>query len=295
MTFIHLHTHSCYSLLDGLPTPREIVEKAKGLGMTAVAITDHGNLFASFKFHKICREQNIKPILGSEFYFVHDRKIREKGYRHVVLLAKNKVGWLNIMKLSSLANESGFYYRPRIDIELIKQHHDGVIALSGCRNGIISASVILGNESVARSTARSWKKLFGDDLYLEIMPMEGIDQQRANNFLVAISEEEHIELVATADSHYLEKSDAELHEVLFKIRNINMSFDKDLWFKTRDEMFEALERNHPSLGREVCEKAIDATGGVMDKIEKFDIKAAYKMPEVEILIEQEQEHGTSYA
>jgi len=286
MSFIHLHTHSCYSLLDGLPTPREIVEKAKALKMNAVALTDHGNLFASFKFHKICCGEGIKPILGSEFYFVPDRKIRHKGYRHIILLAKNRVGWLNIMRLSSLANESGFYYRPRIDIELIKQYHEGIIVLSACQSGILSAYVLDGDYEKARASVKTWKRLFGEDFYLEIMPIEGERQQQINNFLVAISVEDHIELVATADSHYLNEQDVGLHEILLKIRNMKSSFEtKDLWFKTEEEMIQAFKQNHPSIRQEICERAINATGGVMDKIEEFGIKAAYKMPSIELSIE----------
>lgn len=283
MGFIHLHTHSCFSLLDGLSTPKEIVEKTKSLGMTSVALTDHGNLYAAFKFKKICETENVKPLIGEEFYFVPDRKIRARGFRHVVLIAKNQVGWFNLAKLSTISNSTGFYYRPRIDIELIRQYHDGIIALSACQKGVI-ASYVLNNEFENASKAiNNWLSIFGSDFYLEIMPIESQEQSAVNKFLVEMSKSKNVKLVATADSHYMNREDADVHSIMLRIRDVKIDLgNKELWFKSEQEMIEAFRKFHPELPMSSVESAVANTQEVADKIEVFGIARTYEMPQVPI-------------
>ncbi|MFA7201544.1 MAG: DNA polymerase III subunit alpha [Candidatus Paceibacterota bacterium] len=231
--FVHLHTHSHYSLLDGLAKIEDLVARVKELGMDTIALTDHGNLYGAIEFYQKAKKAGIKPILGVEAYIApRSRHDRANGgtekYYHITLLAKNNVGWKNILQLVTLANLEGFYYKPRIDKELLTQYHEGLIVLSGCMSGEISRLLSHNKKEEARSTAQFYKKLFGDDFYIEIWDQENIpDLQKIRPLLIRLAQEEKIPLVATQDIHYLRKEDSFYHDILLAVQTGNKVTDDD--------------------------------------------------------------------
>jgi DNA polymerase III subunit alpha len=249
--FVHLHCHSDYSLLDGASSIDALVARAKHLGMDRLALTDHGNMFGSLAFYKECRKQGVTPIIGSEFYKAPGGRAEkagsEKGTRHhhLVLLARTMTGYRNLLALSSLGYTEGFYYKPRIDDELLERHHEGVIALSACLAGDIPAAIMDGQPGEARKRALYYRELFGPDgFYLE-MQDHGIPEQGVvNKELVKISRETGIPLVATNDIHYTEREDARAQDVLICIgtgkkvsEGKRMKFEHpEFYFKSGDEM-----------------------------------------------------------
>src|SRR3990167_9363958 len=172
--FVHLHNHSEFSLLDGLSKIDPMVRRAKDVGMKAIAITDHGNMYGAIKFYKKCLEEGIKPIIGCEIYVSRrSRHDKEAGIdtdsNHLILLAKNNTGYKNLMKIISIANLEGYYYRPRTDMELLIKYHEGLICLSSCVSGYISEPLLQGQEETARKRAQTLSEIFGkDNFYLEL-------------------------------------------------------------------------------------------------------------------------------
>ncbi|MDP2585306.1 MAG: PHP domain-containing protein, partial [Candidatus Levybacteria bacterium] len=172
--FVHLHNHSEFSLLDGLSKVKDIVSRAKQLGMKAVAITDHGNMYGTIKFYKACLDEGIKPIIGCEIYVSrrsrHDKEAGiDSDSNHLILLAKNNTGYKNLMKIVSIANLEGYYYKPRADMELLRKHHEGIICLSACVNGYVSEPLLQNQEATAKKRAQGLAEIFGkDNFYLEI-------------------------------------------------------------------------------------------------------------------------------
>ncbi len=252
--FVHLHLHSQYSILDGAIKIKDLAEKAKEYGMPAVAVTDHGNMFASYELYRTCKEVGIKPIIGQEFYVAKgsrfDRgKDSEKGNYHLILLAKNDTGLKNLMKLSSIAFIEGFYYKPRIDKEVLEKYSEGLIALSACIQGEIPALYLMGKEKEAVEAAKWYKELFGDDFYLEIQYHGIPEQKKANKFLIELSKKLDVELVATNDAHYLNKEDWEAHDVLLCLQTGKKLADekrmrfpsKEFYFKSAQEMFQTFK------------------------------------------------------
>jgi len=229
--FIHLHVHSHYSLLDGLPKIDEIIERAKKLNMSSCALTDHGVLYGAVEFYKKAKKEGINPIIGSEIYLAYqnmDQKrpnVDNKNY-HLVLLVKNKEGYRNLVKLITKAHLEGFYYKPRVDEELLKKHSRGLIALSACLKGKIPELVIKGRMEEAKKTAKKYQEIFGPgNFYLELQSHpNNPDQGKANKGLVEISKELNIPLVATNDCHYINREDKEAQDILMLI---NTGADKD--------------------------------------------------------------------
>ncbi len=249
--FVHLHLHSQYSILDGAIKIKDLVKKAKDLGMPAVAVTDHGNMYASYELYKTCKEEGIKPIIGQEFYIAKgsrfDRKKNEdgeKGSYHLILIAKNDTGLKNLMKLSTIGFTEGFYYKPRIDKEVLEKYSEGLIALSACIQGEIPLLYLTGKEKEAVEAAKWYRELFGEDFYLEIQYHGIEEQERANRFLIELSKKLDIELVATNDAHYLNKEDWEAHDVLLCLQTGKKLADekrmrfpsKEFYFKDAREM-----------------------------------------------------------
>jgi DNA polymerase III subunit alpha len=221
MSFVHLHNHSHYSTLDGLSKPKDMIKKAKELNQSAMAITDHGNLMGVIDFYQEAVKQDIKPIIGSEFYIVEDMNIRDKNERkhHLVLLAKNDAGYKNLILMSSKANLDGFYNKPRIDKELLKNHSEGLIGLSACLAGEIPSAIISGDHEKAKQAALWYKAILGkDNFYLEMQHHPELpEQEKANEGLKKLSKELGIGLVATNDSHYVNKNDDVIQDALICI------------------------------------------------------------------------------
>ncbi len=227
--FTHLHVHSEYSIFDGVSRIKDLVTTAKSYGMNAIAVTDHGNMYGAIDLYTECIEQGIKPILGSEVYVaINDHKIKDQTERspyHMTILAKNNIGYSNLVKLLTIANTKGVYYRPRIDKELLTQYKEGLIILSGCPSGEISRSIV--NESYEQAKSKAlWYSSNFDEYYLEIMRHDNVDNlKEINENLIRISNETGIPLVATNDSHYTHKTDNITHDVCLCIQTNNMISD----------------------------------------------------------------------
>ena len=228
--FVHLHNHSHYSLLDGLTKVPNMIDRAKELGMEAIAITDHGTLSGLIEFYKEAKARGIKPVLGIESY-VASRKhtdkdaSKDKQYYHLIILAMNNAGYQNLMRLSTIANLDGYYYKPRIDHDLLEKYNEGLIILSGCIGGEIGDALRQGQYAQAKKTAEWYKKIFGDRYYLEVQDHGHDDHQSKWDEQVEVTkqtfklaEELKIKTVVTCDSHYLKPEDKEAHEVLLCVQ-----------------------------------------------------------------------------
>lgn len=218
MSFVHLHVHSHYSLLDGLARIEGLVRRAKTFGMNALALTDHGNLYGAIEFYQKAKKEGIKPIIGVETYLTSRGRFRKQSKEdderyHLILLAKNIVGYRNLMKLVTASHLEGFYYKPRIDFELLKDHHEGIIATSACLNGQIAHAVLSGVD--AAPILQRYLDIFGNDFYLELQHHPNLQEQHVlNRGLISLARSSGVPLVATGDSHYLETEDAQAHDVL---------------------------------------------------------------------------------
>ncbi len=287
--FVHLHNHSHYSLLDAIATPEQIVNAAAEDGQPAVALTDHGVMFGCMEFFFAAKKRGIKPIIGCEVYLATgsrfekvatNRNDNTRNYHHLVLLVKNEMGYRNLCKLVSLAHTEGYYYKPRIDRELLEEYHDGLIALSACLAGPVSEPLCKGDFDTARANARWFKELFGQDWYIELqnhgLPEDKIVLEHAPR----IAKELGIELVATNDCHYIHKQHAIAHNVHLLIKDATAStagtFDieklryrvPEFWFKTANQMKE-LFRDFPT--------AIENTLAIAEKV-SFNPTFAPLMP-----------------
>lgn len=232
--FVHLHNHSHYSLLDGLTKIDELVSRANEEGAPAVAITDHGALYGAIEFYQKAKKAGIKPIIGFEAYLApnsrHDKHTRADGRSyHLLLLAKNKTGYGNLIKLVSAAHIEGFYYKPRIDWELLTMHHEGIIACSACLGGEIPQHILNGDLEKAEKRIREYNELFGQgNYYLEIMDHPELEgQDKVNEQLIKFSKELGVPLVATNDVHYFKPEDAEAQDILLCLQNKKKIDDTD--------------------------------------------------------------------
>ena len=280
--FVHLHVHTTYSLLDGACKVEALVDRAKELGMPALAVTDHGNMFASKLQYDTCRKAGIKPILGCEVYVARDHLVKEKGYNHLILLAKNLTGYHNLVRLVSLGHLEGMYYRPRIDKALLEKYHEGLVVSSACIVGEVAKAFDEGHPELAEQAALWYRNLFGDDFYLEIMlhkadyPEANDDvrdlyerQRRVNEGILALGKKLGIKVVATNDVHFLNKDDAEAHDILLCLSTRKdrddpkrLRYTRQEWFKTYKEMREVFPDNDQEL-RNTLE--------VADKIEEYEL------------------------
>ena len=250
MSFVHLHVHTEYSLLDGLSKIKKLVGTVKDMGMNAVAITDHGNMYGVIEFYKACLKAEIKPIIGCEVYMTQgsrlDKTPQNKKINHLILLAKDSVGYKNLMKMVSIGFLEGYYYKPRIDWEILEKYHEGLICTSACLNGVVSSQLNEGLPDKAKETAARFQALFKDDYYLELQRHPGVKELDAVNLgIVKISRELGIPLVATNDAHYLKKEDASAQDVLVMVNTqttvnspnrFSMADVPDYYLKTPEEM-----------------------------------------------------------
>jgi len=246
MSFTHLHVHSYYSLMDGLNSPAELVKAAKDAGQTALAITDHGTLASHREMQIACKDQGVKPILGVEAYISptdrFDRSSKTdksiQAYNHIILLAKNKKGLENINILQELAWNEGFYHKPRIDREVLKEYAEGIIVLSGCLNGLISKAIEKNEFSEAKMVLKDFKKTFGDDFYIEV---QSHNPQEINSKLLEFADELKIKAVATGDAHFAKEEDRVLEEAML-ILSTSPKMDKDADFDMSRQIKDINER-----------------------------------------------------
>jgi DNA polymerase-3 subunit alpha len=254
--FVHLHNHSEFSLLDGLSRVGPMVEYAKKLGMKAIAITDHGNMYGAIKFYKECLANEIKPIIGCEIYVakrnLHDKEAGvDKDYNHLILLAKNMEGYKNLMKIVTISHLEGFYYKPRTDLNLLKKYSKGIICLTACVNGYVGEPLVNNNETLAKERLQKLIDIYSkENLFLEIQRHINVPpQEDLNQKLIKLSREFGVSLVATNDNHYIDKTDAEAQEILLCIgtqttindenRKLSMIDSPDFYIKSSDEMEKA--------------------------------------------------------
>jgi len=271
--FVHLHLHTEYSLLDGIARIDQVTKRAKELGMPAIAITDHGNMYGAVKFYDACRDNDIKAIFGCEFYVAHDlyAKNGKSKYAHLVLLAKDEVGYNNICRLNTIAFKDGFYYKPRIDYKTLEQYHEGVVCLSACLAGDIPQAILSRDFDEAERLIKWFKDLFGDDFYLEVQNHHLPEQLEVNAKLYEYANKFNIKLVATNDVHYINKEDAEMQDVLMCVQMGKTVDDPDrlklpcdeFYLRTGDEMAE-LFADHP-----------DAIANTLEIADKCNYKFTY--------------------
>ena len=291
MKFTHFHVHSQYSILDGAASIPGLVDKAAADGMTALSLTDHGNMFGIKLFYDTCKQKGIKPILGCEAYvarvslFNKEKPIDRSG-EHLIILAKNRTGYLNLVKLCSTAFVDGFYYRPRIDKRELEKHHEGLIISSACLGGEIDQKIMAGDIAGAEAAAQWYKDLLGEDYYLEVMRHPAADpRQRAEIYdnqqlciqeKIKIAQKLGIKLIATNDVHFLNAEDAEAHDLLICLntrKDIDdpnrMRYTRQEWFKTTQEMIDLF----PDLP-----EAIENTQEIVDKVEDYQLDSDPLMP-----------------
>jgi DNA polymerase-3 subunit alpha len=285
--FVHLHNHTHYSLLDAACTPEQLISAAKEDGQKAIALTDHGVMFGCFEFYKKAKKAGIKPILGCEVYIANGSRFdrssgkattKKRNYFHLVLLAKNDIGYKNLMKLTTLGHTEGFYYRPRIDTDLLEQYHEGIIALSACLSGVINAPLIAGDYETARTNAIWYKNLFGDDFYIELQNHGLPGDETVMALAPRLAEELGIKLIVSNDCHYIKKEHAVAHNVLLHIKDAGVKgttnihelrYGKpEMYFKSSEEMAK-LFKDFP--------QAFENTLEVAEKCE-VDLKSDVKMP-----------------
>jgi DNA polymerase-3 subunit alpha len=256
-SFVHLHAHSEFSLLDGAARIRDLTARAAELGMKALALTDHGVMYGAIPFYRACLAQGIKPIIGCELYLTAGSRF-EKGARkdnptyHLIVLAKNETGYRNLMRLSSIAHLEGFHYKPRVDMESLAAHSEGVVCLSSCLKGEVSQHLLHDRREEAKAAALRYRDIFGDDFYLELQDHGMLEQKKVAGEMIGLAQELGIPLAATNDVHYLQPEDADVQDVLICIGTGKTVEDSDrlrigtnqLYMKSASEM-ESLFRHVP--------------------------------------------------
>ena len=291
MGFVPLHNHSDYSLLDGASQLPKMVNHAKDLGIKALALTDHGVMYGAIELLKLCKKSEIKPIIGNEMYIINGsidnpQPKKEKKY-HLVVLAKDTIGYKNLVKLTTISHlrghrGRGIFSRPCIDKEHLEKYKEGLIISTACLGGEVPQAILRGRTDVARDVAAWYKKLFGDDFYLEIQDHGSLEDRIVNIEMVKISQELGIKIVATNDAHYLSKNDVESHDALLCVLTGKlMSDEKRLrytgteYIKSESEM-QSLFSDH--LDKSIINEAINNTSLVADKVKEYNILGNYKMP-----------------
>jgi len=288
--YVPLHLHTEYSLLDGATAVKDLVKKAKADNMPAVAITDHGVMYGAIELTKTCHELGgVKPILGCEAYII-DGNIKDKGSRqslyHLTVLAQNKQGYKNLVRLISRAHIEGFYYKPRINKEMLAEHKEGLIVLSGCLGAELSQNLLRGEYDKARDAAAWYKETLGENYYLEIQDHGYPEDRKVNRQIVKLSRELGIKLVATNDSHFTNKDDAVAHDCLLciqmgkQVTDANrMKFSGWEYIKNGDEMA-YLFRDH--LDTEFIEEALKCTLEIAEKVEMVKLAGDPRLPVVPV-------------
>lgn len=289
--FVHLHLHSSHSLLDGLGKVDEYAKKASELGFTHLAITDHGNVNGAIKFQRVCEKYGIKPLIGAELYVVEDATVKDKNNGHMVVLVKNEQGWQNLLKMLSYAHLKGFFYKPRISYETILNHHEGLIITSACAHSWIL------QKNGRKLLCELLEKKSNEDIYLEIMPHNDKMTMEANSRFISLSNKFDIPLISTIDAHYVNKEDADAHEVLLAIQRGAKWNDKDRWkfsvktlyLQSADEMILSFEKQN-AIDPKVYTRAIRNTLEVAILCEDFKIEPKIpKLPRVKGIKKEDEE------
>jgi DNA polymerase III subunit alpha len=289
MSFVPLHIHSDYSLLDGASQLPNLVDRAIELGMKAIALTDHGVMYGAIELIKICRSKNIKPIIGNEMYVINgDITKQERRPRyHQVVLAKNTKGYKNLVKLTSISHlqgvqGKGIFSRPCINKELLKEYREGLIVTSACLGGEVPQAILAGKPDIARRVAQWYKDVFGEDYYLEIQDHGSPEDRIVNVEIIKIARELGIKFVATNDSHYISCYDVEAHDALLCIQtgkliieDNRMRYSGTEYLKSAEEM-KQLFRDH--LPDDVIEEAVTTTLEVAEKVEPYNILGEPRIP-----------------
>src|SRR6476469_5528173 len=294
MSFVGLHIHSDYSLLDGASQLQQLAERAVELGMPAIALTDHGVMYGAIELIKVCRNKNIKPIIGNEMYVVNgDIEVKVRGRRkyHQVVLAKNTQGYKNLVKLTTISHlkgmpERGIFARPCINKELLKQYSEGLIVTSACLGGEVPQMILQNKLDTAREVATWYKEVFGEDYYIEIQDHGSPEDRIVNVEIVKIARELKIKIIATNDSHYISCNDVEAHDALLCI-NTNKLIEEDKrmrysgteYLKSAEEMAQ-LFRDH--LDDETIKEAIENTLEVANKVSRYELTGEARIPTIPI-------------
>ena len=291
-SFVHLHNHSEYSLLDGMSNLNKMVAKVKDNKQPAIAITDHGNMYGAVEFYKIAKKNEVNPIIGLEAYMAKEDSYKktnaEKSPYHLTLLAQNIKGYQNLMKLVTHSNLNGFYYKPRIDKKILEENSEGIIALSGCPSSELSRAIISGDEKKVKETHGWFKEVFNENFYLEIMEHKGVpNQEIINKELLNINSKNNLPIVITNDNHYVNKNDHLAHELLMCLQtnsNINdpnrFKFDDDNYhIKSSEEMYDQWKELPMGLSNtlaiaEKCDITLDLTKTLLPKYECPDNKSS---------------------
>ncbi|WP_273001923.1 DNA polymerase III subunit alpha, partial [Acetomicrobium hydrogeniformans] len=290
--FVHLHVHTEYSLLDGAIKIKDLVSRAKEWDMGAVAVTDHGVMFGAIEFYYECMKQGIKPIMGCEVYVDpkgHTRREGQGGNYHLLLLAEDEEGYRNLVKLVSIANVEGFYYKPRVDYDLLSKYSKGLIASSACLAGEVPSLILSGRYDEAKEKALLYRDIFGEgNFYLEIMSNGLSEQAVANKHVIELARKANIPLLATNDAHYLESSDADWHEILLCVQtNSTVNSKNRFQFGSKEFYLRSPVEMWNIFGDELS----DALHNTVDISERCNVKLEfgqymlpeYKVPEGETL------------
>ena len=288
MAFTHLHVHTEYSLLDGSGKIKEMVARAKELGMTSLAITDHGVMYGAINFYKACRDAGIRPIIGCEVYvapgsrFEREGSITDKRYYHLVLLAENDLGYRNLMKIVSKGFTEGYYYRPRVDRELLKQYHEGLIALSACLAGEVATALRIGLYDEAKDRALSLQDIFGKgNFFLELQDHGIPDQKAVNQGILKLHKETGIPMVATNDVHYIHADDASAHDVLLCIQTQAKVSDENRMRYDGGQYYLKSEEEMRTLFP-YAEEALDNTAKIAERCNVEIEFGKYKLPRFDV-------------
>ena len=300
MSFVHLHVHTQYSILDGFSSIATLFDRAEAMGMPALAITDHGNMYGVKEFFKFAdkhrdketKEYKVKPIIGCEVYVTrhYDPRIKDnehRSYYHLILLAKNQTGYKNLMNIVSLGHIEGLYYgKPRVSHEIISKYHEGLICCSACLAGEIPKDIVAGDMEAARKAIKWHKDIFGDDYYLEVMlhktevpglSLEVFEQQQISNAgIFKLAEEMGVKVVATNDVHFVDREDGPAHDHLICLNTGKKIFDEPRLHYTQQEYLKSEEEmaalfpDHPEVLANTLE--------VADKVEVYSIDRDHVLP-----------------
>ena len=270
--FVHLHCHTEYSLLDGANRVDKLFQRIKSLKQPAVAMTDHGNMFGAVEFYREAMSHGVKPIIGCEIYVAPNSRFERKGVdkgpkeynNHLILLAMNKEGYRNLCKLVSLGYMEGFYYKPRIDKELLKEFNGGLIALSACLQGEVSQALNFGNPEKAKAAAESYLSIFNDRYYIEIQDNKLAEQEKVNRLLVELAKDLSVPVVATNDCHYGERDDFHAHDVLLCVQTGKTVNEENRLKMETDELF-VKSAEEMKMGFDYCPEAVERTLEISDR------------------------------